>query len=113
MFLGIKHLLGGWPRGLGGAPGLLSLGVALAHIYGGIMSVLTLSRVWGGGELVRCVRDESSVHAPRLPRFIQLGSFSDTLHVVSILDIAYDCHLGGFAVLKELLIVPVGTMGSF
>ena len=28
--------------------------------------------------------------APRLPRFILLGSFSDTLLVVSILDIVYD-----------------------
>ena len=56
---------------------------------------------------------KSSVHTPRLPRFNQLGSFSDTLLVVLILDIVYDCHLGGFAVLKELLIVPVGTMGSF
>ena len=36
---------------------------------------------------------ESSVRAPRIPRFILLGSFSDTLLVVSILDIVYDCHL--------------------
>ena len=31
--------------------------------------------------------------APRLPRFILLGSFSGTLVMVSILDIVYDCHL--------------------
>ena len=30
---------------------------------------------------------------PRLPRFILLVSFSETLLVVSILDIVYDCHL--------------------
>ena len=46
--------------------------------------------------------------ALRLLRFILLGSFNDTLLVVSILDI-----VAGFEVLKGLLIVPVGTMGSF
>ena len=39
---------------------------------------------------------------PRPPRFIQLGGFSDTLLVES-----------GFAVLRGLLMVSVGTMGSF
>ena len=29
----------------------------------------------------------------RLPRFILLASFGDTLLVVSILDMVYDCHL--------------------
>ena len=46
----------------------------------------------GGGSSWAVSGVESSVHAPHLPRFIQLGSFSDTLHVVSILDIVYDCH---------------------
>ena len=46
--------------------------------------------------------------ALRLLRFILLGSFNDTLLVVSILDI-----VASFEVLKGLLIVPVGTMGSF
>ena len=59
-----------WPWGWGGAPGVLGLGEALAHICSGIMSVLALSGT--------CPRS----------RFIQLGSFSDTLLVVSILDIA-------------------------
>ena len=31
--------------------------------------------------------------APRLPKLILLGSFSDTLLMISILDIVYDCHL--------------------
>ena len=39
---------------------------------------------------------ERSTRAPRLPRFILLISlsdtFSDTLIVVSILDIVHDCH---------------------
>ena len=71
----------------------------------------------GGGSLWPVSKVGSSarayVRALCLPRFILLGGFSDTLLVVLILDIVYDCHLGGFAVLKELLIVPVGTMGSF
>ena len=41
-----------------------------------------------------CVQSqESGTQAPRLPRLILLGSFSETLLVVSILDIVYDCHL--------------------
>ena len=40
---------------------------------------------------------ELDARAPRLPRFILLGSFSDTLLVVFILDmifiLVYDCHL--------------------
>ena len=65
---------------------------------------LALSRLWGSLWAVSKV--ERSTRAPRLPRFVLLGSFSDTLLVVSILDIAYYCHLlpfvGGFAVLKGL-----------
>ena len=46
------------------------------------------------GELVGCVQSrEIGVWAPRLPRFILLGSFSDALLVVPILGIVYDCHL--------------------
>ena len=30
---------------------------------------------------------------PRLPRFALLGNFSDTLLVVSILDMVYGCYL--------------------
>ena len=46
------------------------------------------------GELMGCVQSrEIGVWAPRLPRFILLGSFSDTLLVVPILGIVYDCHL--------------------
>ena len=92
MFLGIGHLLGGWPWGWGGAPGVLGWGGALAHICIGIMSVLALSGL--------CPRS----------RFTQLGSFSDTLLVVSILDIAI-CRR--FCSPEGLIIVPVGTMGSF
>ena len=58
--------------------------------------------LWSVG-LVDCVQGRKfDACAPRLPRFILLVSFSDsdTLLVVSIQ-----------AVLKGLLIVPVGTMG--
>ena len=46
------------------------------------------------GELMACVQSQDlGAWEPRLPRFILLGSFSDTLLVVLILDIPYDCHL--------------------
>ena len=46
------------------------------------------------GELMGCVESrELGRGAPHLPRFILLGSFSDTLLLVSILDIVYECHL--------------------
>ena len=46
------------------------------------------------GGLIGCVQSrELGARAPCLPRFILLGSFSDTLLVVSILDIVCDCHL--------------------
>ena len=46
------------------------------------------------GELMGCVQGrELSARALYLPWFILLASFSDTLLVVSILDIVYDCHL--------------------
>ena len=44
----------------------------------------------GGGELVGCTQSRVyGAHAPRLPRFMLLISFSDTLLVVSILDITF------------------------
>ena len=46
-----------------------------------------------GGGLCVVPKVESSARAPRLPRFILLVSLSDTLLVVSILEIVYDCHL--------------------
>ena len=53
-------------------------------------SSLTLSRLWGTGGGVACGLCPKSkargVLAHRLPRFILLVSFSDTLLVVSILD---------------------------
>ena len=52
----------------------------------------------GGGDcsLQAVPKVESSARAPRLPRFIQLVSFSVTLLVISILDIVYECHLRPF-----------------
>ena len=53
--------------------------------------------VGGGGSLWPVSKVGSSaracVRALCLPRFILLGGFSDTLLVVLILDIVYDCHL--------------------
>ena len=46
------------------------------------------------GEFMRCVQSwEYSARAPRLRTFILLESFSDTLLVVSILDIVNDYDL--------------------
>ena len=46
------------------------------------------------GGIMGCVQSrELEACAPRPQRFILLESFSDTLLVVSILDIFYDCHL--------------------
>ena len=64
--------------GVGAALGILGLVVALAHICREIMSVFALSRLRGSLWAVSNV---------------QLGTFSDTLLVVSILDRVYECHL--------------------
>ena len=75
----------------------------LLRSWGGVLMVpvgrmglcwpgIALSVVWGaggrGGGLVVCVQSrELGPGTPRLPRFILLVSFSDTLLVVSISDI--------------------------
>ena len=56
--------------------------------------VIPLSGLWGRGAYGLCQKLRARrVGAPRLPKFILLVSLSDTLLVVSILDIVYDCHL--------------------
>ena len=57
---------------------LFNLGIALLRLCESLWAV---SKV------------ESSERASCLSRFILLGSFSDTLLVVSTLGIVYDCHL--------------------
>ena len=47
----------------------------------------------GGGGLWALSKVETSAGAAHLPRATLLVNFSDTLLVVSILDIVYDCHL--------------------
>ena len=67
-----------------------------------MVSVGTMGPFWPGGGPFQAVGEglwtvskvESLARAPRLPRFILLISFSDTLLVVSTLDIVYDCNLG-------------------
>ena len=67
---------------------------------------MALWGLWGGrGWLVGCVQSRKlNVSAPRLSRFILLVSFSDTLLVVSILDITYVAmsFVTAFAVLEGL-----------
>ena len=54
------------------------------------------------GELIDCIQNgRNGRHASRVLRIILLGSFS------------YCLLAAGFAVLRWLIIVPVGTMGSF
>ena len=50
--------------------------------------------VLGGGGLVGCVQSrELCARTPRLPKFVLLVNFSNTLLVFSILNIVYDCYL--------------------
>ena len=49
--------------------------------------------VGGGGGLWALSKVVNSVFTPGLPRCIPMLNFSDTLLVVLILDIVYDCHL--------------------
>ena len=50
---------------------------------------------WPGGGLwaVSKVERTARTRTPRFPRFILLASFSDTLLMVSIIEIVYDCYL--------------------
>ena len=89
------RLPGFWPAGglqwcFACGPGggaLLVVAVAVGSFWSG----MAFSGMWG--DLWAVSKVESSVRAPCLPRFILLESFSDTLLVVSILDIVYSCHL--------------------
>ena len=69
------------------------------------LGISAFQAVW---VLVGCVQSrELGTCAPRLPRFILLVSFRDTLLVVSILDIVYDfqitrCHFLQNNFLKKL-----------
>ena len=82
--------------------------------------LLAFSGLWGeDGGLWIVSRIESSLHAPcvpDLPRFILLVRFSDTLLVVSILDIAVGI-CGHFCISEGVnhpcFVVPLKTMGPF
>ena len=88
---------------LGGFGGALLVVLVLAPfavlgggVIGGSCGLGGPFRAVGG--LMGCARGPGppqmlGARAVHLPRFILLGSFGDTLLVVSILDIAYDCHL--------------------
>ena len=66
-----------WPNAFGG----VGWGIGLGWVGWGCWPIP------GCGGLMGCV------HSRDLGRFILLGSLSNTLIVVSILDIVYDCHL--------------------
>ena len=87
---------GGVVNGFFLAWGWLFLGVGWAAFWCWAFAVwvLFVLLVGGGGGCVLGNNQIISVQrAPRLPRFILVGGFSDTLLVVSILDIVYDCHM--------------------
>ena len=58
--------------------------------------------VGGGGTYGLCPKYRPR-RAPRLPGFILLRSFSDTLLVVSVLDIVYETFVAASAFLKGLI----------
>ena len=99
-----------------------------------VLSVLVCCIWLGQGESFRLMRGiipfrtvrglqavskvESSARTPHLPRFILLGSFSDTLLVVWILGMAYDCHLqiaicSSFCSPEGVINSSCGSYGSF
>ena len=77
---------------IGGSCGM-ALSGAVGWPFPGSVCVCVCVCVCMGGGLCIVPKVESSARAPRLPRFILLVSLSDTLLVVSILEIVYDCHL--------------------
>ena len=95
-------ILGG--GGLGRSCGCFHPGPCGAAFSWGL-GISAFRAVW---VLVGCVQSrELGTCAPRLPRFILLVSFRDTLLVVSILDIVYDfqitrCHFLQNNFLKKL-----------
>ena len=64
----------------------------------------------GGGSLWAVSKVESWMRAPHLPKFILLVNFSDTICGFDFRHF-WLSFVAAFAVLKGLLLVPVGTMG--
>ena len=74
----------------GGDCGCVSLFLGGVRDVGAGVLRLALSGLWVGG---LWTVSKLGVCAPHLPKFIQLVSLNDTLLVVSILNIVYDCCL--------------------
>ena len=84
--VGIARFFGG--ACVGGACGRLAASVVACLIFAGPGLFGSFGVVGGGGGFWLCPKLRARrAHAPRLPKFILLVSFSDTLLVVSILDI--------------------------
>ena len=69
----------------------LSISLLFSFIFGGIF--IGWCRAAGGMGVGGLWAVSKVKRVPCLPRFNLLEGFSDTLLVVSILDIVYDCHL--------------------
>ena len=67
--------------------------LSLRLLWGGLPWLVGPFRAVGREGLWAVSKVESSARAPHLPKIILLISFGDTLFVVSILNIVYDCHL--------------------
>ena len=82
----------------------------------GIVYVAICSRFCGPGGVISMGCVESREHgalALRLPRFILLGSFSDTLLAVSIVGIVYVAICSRFCSPDGVIGSPCGNYGSF
>ena len=77
-------------RGFGGRVARVLWEVGAVRQGFGVIRLLALSRLWRPCGL--CIRSRAR-RAPLLPRLILMVGFSDTLLVVSILDIVYPCYL--------------------
>ena len=78
----------------GGTCGLcLGLGIRRVRVSPSGIGLFWLGGGWGGGVLMGSVDSRELGVRASTSRFILLVRFSDTLLLVSILDMVYDCHL--------------------
>ena len=101
-----------WVFGLLVAPWGSGLWIGAACGFGGLRRFGPFQT----GGVVVCVHSrEPGARAPRLLRFMLLASFSDTLLVVSILDIVYDmiAICGHFCSPEGVINSSCGNYGSF
>ena len=82
-----------WRKERRGCIFLWALVQGASFFHGDVSLALSWLCMGGGGGLWALSKVVNSVFTPGLPRCIPMVNFSDTLLVVLILDIVYDCHL--------------------